>query len=194
MDELGTEVTDAIRSGESDEVNEAVDRIEDLDREQRLQLFDLIFEELASIYARSDDGYVRQSAVRAVDGMAPGLAVAFMITDEGSDADATQADVAETLDRATGFLLEAIQDDDGRVRQSAKRALKDAYRGYETLDDTETVGALAAELDELADSCEGSRREHLLESKRDAEFFLQPTGTRMIETIQELSSRPDERQ
>lgn len=194
MDELGTEVTDAIRSGESDEVNEAVDRIEDLDREQRLQLFDLIFEELASIYARSDDGYVRQSAVRAVDGMAPGLAVAFMITDEESDADATQADVAETLDRATGFLLEAIQDDDGRVRQSAKRALKDAYRGYETLDDTETVGALAAELDELADSCEGSRREHLLESKRDAEFFLQPTGTRMIETIQELSSRPDERQ
>lgn len=193
MDELRTEILDAIRSGESDEVNEAVDRIEDLDQEQRLQLFDVVFEELVTVHEKSDDGYVRQSVVRAVDGMTPGIAVAFNVTDEESDVGTTEADVEEALDTATGFLLEAIQDDDGRVRQSAMRALKSAYRGYETLDDSETVAALAGELDDLADSCEGSRRDHLLESKRDAEFFSQPTGSRMIETIPELSKRSNDR-
>lgn len=194
MDELRTEVSDAMLSGEPDEVNEAVERIEDLDQEERLQLFDVVFEELVAVYEESDDGYVRQSVVRAVDGMTPGLAVAFNVTHEESDVGTAQADVEETLDTATGFLLEAIQDDDGRVRQSAMRSLKSAYRGYETLDDSETVAGLAAELEDLADSYEGSRRDHLLESKRDAEFFSQPTGSRMIETIQELSKRSNDLQ
>ncbi|MFB6202559.1 MAG: hypothetical protein ABEI98_11200, partial [Halorhabdus sp.] len=175
-----------------DEVNEAIDRIEDLDQDERLRLFEAVFEELVAVYDQSDDGYVRQSVVRAVDAMTPGLAIAFNVTHEESDINATRADAEETLDTATGFLLDAIQDDDGRVRQSAKRALKSIYRGYEALDDSETVAALAAELEDLADSYEGSRRDHLLESKQDAEFFRQPTGTRLVETIQELSKRSDD--
>jgi hypothetical protein len=192
MGELRTEVTNAIRSSDPDEVNEAIDRIEDLDQGERLQLFDVVFEELVSLYDQTDDGYVRQSVVRAVDAMTPGLAIAFNVTHEESDVGTTKTNVEETLDTATGFLLDAIQDDDGRVRQSAKRALKSIYRGYEALDESEAVAALAAELEDLADSYEGSRRDHLLESKQDAEFFRQPTGSRLVETVQELSKRSND--
>lgn len=78
------------------------------------------------------------------------------------------------------------------MRQSAKRALKDVYRGYEALEDTETIAALAAELETLADEYEDKRHDHLRESKADAEFFLRPAGNRLVEGPQEAVEHSDE--
>lgn len=192
MDEQWPEIAEAVRSSDSDQVNHAIDRIKEMDRDQRLQLFDIGFDELASIYEESDDGYVRQSVVRVVDQLTPGLAAAVLLVDEGNANDAAVEDIKKRLDTASGFLLEGIQDDDGRVRQSAKRALKDMYRGYGALEDTETVAALATELGNLAEKYEDKRRDHLLESKEDAEFFLRPAGNRMIESIQRLAEQSND--
>jgi hypothetical protein len=63
------------------------------------------------------------------------------------------------------------------------------YRGYETLEDTETIAALAAELGNMAEEYEGKRQDHLLDSKEDAEFFLRPAGSRMIEDIRRLADQ-----
>jgi hypothetical protein len=184
--EQWTDIVHAVRSSDPDQVNDAIDRIEEMDRERRFRLFDAGFDDLASIYRESADGYVRQAVVRTVDALSPGLSVAFTIAEEDGT-DETRAAVERRLDTATGFLIEAIQDDDGRVRQSATRALEDAYRGYEALEDTDTVAALAAELEELAEEYDDKRRDHLLDSKEDAEFFLRPAGTRMIENIRQMA-------
>lgn len=45
--------------------------------------------------------------------MSPVLAVAFTLAEEDGT-DETRAAVERRLDTATGFLIEAIQDDDGR--------------------------------------------------------------------------------
>ena len=82
-------------------------------------------------------------------------------------------------------LLEAITDGDGRVRQSAKRALKDVFRTYDSLNDEETVEALARELESMADEHSGKQREHLLEAKEDAEFALQSSLGRVINEFHE---------
>lgn len=180
MNQQWTDITDAIRSSDPDRVNDVLDQLKEMDRDQRLQLFDTGFDDLTSIYAESDDGYVRQSVVRVADQVTPGLAVVFILDYEEGSTQETRDTIRKRLDTATGFLLKTLQDDDGRVRQSAKRALKDAYRDYSALEDSGTIATVAAEPDALADEYEDKRRDHLLESKTDAEFFLRPAGSRMM--------------
>ncbi|WP_280537391.1 hypothetical protein [Halopenitus sp. POP-27] len=191
MDQQWTEITDSIRSSDPDQVNDVIDRLKEMDRDHRLQLFDTGFDDLATIYSESDDGYVRQSVVRVVDQVTPGLAVVFILVDEDGATQETRETIKKRLDTAAGFLIETLEDDDGRVRQSAKRALKDVYRGYEALEETETIAAVASELDSRADEYEDKRRDHLLDSKADAEFFCEPVGTRMIENIHQVARSHD---
>lgn len=91
--------------------------------------------------------------------------------------------VSEQTDTLCGFLLEALTDEDGRVRQSAKRGLRNVFRTYSTLENSETLEALAAELDEMADEYSGSRRKHLLEAKDDAAFHQQSGFARLAEGL-----------
>jgi hypothetical protein len=188
MDEQWTELESALQSGESDRVNEAIERIEALDRPQQRRLFDERFDDVTACYEASDDGYVRQSVVRVVEQLSPGLVAAVKLENEDTTRDA----VERRLDTATGFLLEALQDEDGRVRQSAQRALQDSFRGYRAIDETDTVHALARELEALAEEYDDGRHKHLLESKDDAEHLSGPTGTRLVESIQQLADRADE--
>ncbi|MFW6437168.1 MAG: hypothetical protein ACOCYZ_06005 [Halococcoides sp.] len=178
------EIDAAIRSNDADRVNDAIDRIGALDLDERLATFDARFDALASIYEQSEEGYVRQSVVRVVDELLPGLPTVTVVDDD--DVAETPETVGQRLDTAAGFLIEALQDDDGRVRQSAQRALKDVFWGYDAIEDGETVDAIASELADLADQYEGSRRNHLLEAKMDAEHLLGPPGGRLIESIREL--------
>jgi len=186
-----TEVADAVQSSDPDHVNDVIDRLDNRECDRRLRLFDIGFEDLTSIYAESEDGYVRQSVVRVTEKMILGMASGFVRADAEGSTDETREDVTKRLDTATGFLIEALQDDDGRVRQSAERALKGVYRGYAILEDTETVAALASELDALAAEYEGKRRKHLRESKADAEFLLGPAGNQMVEDIRQLANSRD---
>lgn len=191
MSQQWTEIRDAIRSSDPTKINDVIDRLKEMDRDQQLHLFDIGFADLILIYEESDDGYVRQSVVRVAYQIIPGLAVVFILVDEDGSTQETKESIKKRLDTAAGFLLATLQDDDGRVRQSAKRALRDVYRGYEALEDTETIATLASELDALAQEYEDTRHDHLLESKADAEFFLRPAGTRMIESIHQLADSHD---
>lgn len=188
MNDQWTEMADEIRSSDPDQVNEAIDRIKDMDADERARLFDTGFDELTKIYAESDDGYVRQSTVRVTKQLTPGLVAVFLLEDDEHSGDAVEG-MEQRIDASCGFLLEAIQDEDGRVRQSTKRALKDVYRSYDALEDTETIAALATELGELADEYEGKQRKHLLETKDDAEYFLQSEDARLMQGLQEMVDR-----
>ncbi|OIB55757.1 hypothetical protein [Natrialba sp. SSL1] len=184
MEQRWDEFATGIRSGDSEQINKAIDEIEELDLEERIQLYETCFDELTAIYADSEDGYVRQSTVRVAERLTPGIALVFAVAESDRSIEADIETVREQTDAIGGFLLEALTDEDGRVRQSAKRGLKDVFRTYDSLEDEETVEALAVELDEMATEYSDKRRKHLLEAKEDAEFFLQSGFGRLLEGFQ----------
>lgn len=184
MEQRWDEFAAAIRSGNSEQVTGTIDEIEELDLDERIQLFETCFDEVTSIYAQSDDGYVRQSAVRVAERLTPGIALVFAVAESDQSIEVDVGTVREQTDEIGGFLLEALTDEDGRVRQSAKRGLKDVFRTYESLEDEETIEAFAVELDEMATEYSDKRRKHLLETKEDAEFFLQSGFGRLFEGFQ----------
>jgi len=67
----------------------------------------------------------------------------------------------DQTDPLCGFLLEALTDDRGRVRQAAKRGLKDVLRTHDALNDEGTLEALVIELDEMAEEASGKQAKHL---------------------------------
>ncbi len=175
----------AIESGESDRVNDVVDEIKDMGLEERIELFDVCFDELTDMYAVADDGYVRQSIVRVAEQLTPGLPTVVALDNEDRSIGVSEADIRDQTDAICGFFIEAITDDDGRVRQSAKRGLKDVFRTYDALDDEETIEALARKLDEMASQTSGKQENHLREARDDAAFFLQSSIARLIEGFQD---------
>ncbi|NKE37670.1 hypothetical protein GWG54_18035 [Natronococcus sp. JC468] len=184
MEQRWDEFAAAIRSGNSEQVNETIDEIEELDLDERVQLFETCFNEVTSIYAQSDNGYVRQSTVRVAEQLTPGIALVFAVAESDQSIEAGVGTVREQTDEIGGFLLEALTDEDGRVRQSAKRGLKDVFRTYDSLEDEKAIEAFAVELDEMATEYSDKRRKHLLETKEDAEFFLQSGFGRLLEGFQ----------
>lgn len=184
MNEQWAEFATKLESSDPDRVNEVIDDIKEMEIEERIELFDVCFGELTEIYSEADDGYVRQSVVRVAEQLTPGVATVFAIDNDRSMS-VTAERVRDQTDALCGFLLEAITDDDGRVRQSAKRGLQDVFRTYDSLDDEETIEALALELEELAAASSGTQRKHLLEAKEDAEFARQSGLGRIVEEFHE---------
>lgn len=185
MEQRWEEFADALESGDTDRVNVVIDEIKELDIDERARLFEESFDDLMALYADSDEGYVRQSTVRVTEQLTPGLAAVVNLTDDEQSTDDDVEQLLEQTDTLCGFLLEAITDKDGRVRQSAKRGLQDVFRTYDALKNTETIEALIAELDEMATEYSGKRHEHILEAKEDAEFNLQPGYARMLKEFQQ---------
>ena len=164
-----------LASGEADCVNSVIDEIEAMDLDERVDRFDDLVSGATECYTDSDDGYVRQACVRFVDALAPTMAAA--VDPQGKlPGDDPESTVRAQTDETCGFFLDALTDDDGRVRQSAERGLVDACRTYETLDDGETVEAVAAELADLAEGHEGKIRESLLDAKES----IESTGVSMV--------------
>jgi len=173
-----------LRSGDVDRVDAVVDEIKELSVMERADVFDTCFEGVTDLYPNHDNGYVRQSCVRVVEQLALKLPAAVNLQSQDAESPSAETVYAQT-DAVCGFLLDALTDDDGRVRQSANRALKDCVRTYEALDEKPTIEGLIEELETMADNASGNKRKHLLEAKEDAEFFIQSGIGRMIKGFQE---------
>jgi len=169
-----------LRSGDADRINAVINEIKNKDVIDRSQLFEDCFGGVTELYNSHEDGYVRQSCVRVVEQLAPKLPAAVNL--QSPDVKSPPADtVQEQTDAVCGFLLEALTDDDGRVRQSAQRALKDCVRTYDALDETATIEGLIEELETMAANASGKQEKHLRQAKDDAAFFMQSGIGRMIE-------------
>lgn len=180
-----SEFTAELESGEADRVNAVIDEIQARDLEDRIRLFETYFDELTELYAVTDDGYVRQSIVRAADQLTPGISTVFALDNDDRSRGFDAADIREQTDTLCGFLLEAITDDDGRVRKSAKRGLENIFRTYDALDDEETIEALMLELDEMASHASGKQEKHLREAKENARFTLKSGITHLLEDVKD---------
>lgn len=196
MDQRCEEYTDALKSSDPDRVNPVIDELQDMEVDERAQVFDSCFDDFSAIYADSSDGYIRQSVVRATEQLVPRLEVVAWIDDDDLEewlGDTSVEELRNQTDTLCGFLLEAVQDEDGRVRNVAKRGLRDVFRCYDGVDDTETIKALITELDDIADQYTDKREKHVLEAKEDAVFFLQSTGARILEGFQKMMDRRQNR-
>ena len=172
-----------LRSGDADRINAVVDDIKDMSIMERTEAFEDCFAGVTDLYESHEEGYVRQSCVRVVQQFAPKLPAAVNL--QSSDVETPPAEtVHDQTDAVCGFLLEALTDDDGRVRQSAQRALKDCVRAYDALDETATIEGLLEELETMAADASGKQEKHLREAKENAEFFMQSGLGRIIEGFQ----------
>jgi len=174
----------ALRSGDSNRVNDVVEEIKDMDVLERVELFEECFERVTELYETHDDGYVRQSCVRVVEQLPPKFTAVVNLQSPEVESPPVKT-ISEQTDAACGFLLDALTDEDGRVRQSAQRALENTVRTYDALDDTAAIEALIDELETMAANADGTHRKHLLEAKNDAEFFMQSGIGRMIQGLEE---------
>lgn len=182
----------ALESGESDRVNDVIDEIGDMSLDERIELFNLCFDEVTQMYETADDEYVRQSLVRVADQLTPGIPTVMALDNDDRSIGTDEAGLRNQTDALCGFLLEALTDNDGRVRQAAKRGLKDVSRTYDALDDEETLKALVVELDEMAEETSGTQAKHLREAKEDVKFSLKSGVARIVEGFQkEFGETPD---
>lgn len=184
LDKQWEEFADALQSSDSEQVNDVIDDIKDMDLNERMVLFNTYFDDLVGIYRASHDGYVRQAVVRVTEQLVPGIPVVVALDAEEPSLDADTDDVRTQTDTLCGFLLETMTDDDGRVRQSAIRALQDVFRTYDSLEDEETIHALAQELESMAADASEKKREHLLEVKDHAAHTLQSNLGRIVREFQ----------
>ena len=184
LDKQWEEFADALQSSDSDQVNDVIDDIKDMDLNERMVLFNTCFDDLVGIYREHDDGYVRQAVVRVTEQLVPGIPVVVALDAEEPSLNADANDVRTQTDTLCGFLLETMTDDDGRVRQSAIRALQDVFRTYDSLEGEETIHALAQELETMAADASGPKRDHLLEVRDHAMHTPQSSLGRIVREFQ----------
>jgi len=161
----------ALASGEADRVNDAIESVDDLDRERRHRIFGNVFDDVVELYRESDDGYRRQSAVRFLRE----LASLKLPPDERV--------------RLAEFYCEVLEDDDGRVRKAVVKGMKPLFLAADDPDVDAEIRAMIDYLYDLADQYDGSHREHVREAIRELEWFDQPAGA----SIQEMLRENDER-
>lgn len=192
MENPGEEIATAIRSGESGQVNQTIDDIKALDPGERVRVFEACFDRCRELY-QEGDGYQRQSIVRILKTLTPATGLAAYVIDEGSRFadDLSRETFEDAIAQATPLFIEALQDDDGRVRRAAVRGIKDVAVGYDMIGEDEPIRALVAELDDLIAKESGPAQKHLQEAREQAAFHLQTSGERLFAALQELE---DERQ
>ena len=178
-------VADAIRSGDPDEVNPVLDEIGDLSPDDRLLLFEECFERCLDLYAESD-GYQRQSVVRVIDAFNLPIGLAAFVMSDGAQfaADVTRHDLREGTERVEAFFLEALQDEDGRVRQAAQRGLDHVCTGYDMIGKKAPIRSIIAELEGLAEEHSGTTEKHIEEARDQAVFYLQSGTDRLLSGLQ----------
>ena len=110
MERTPTAFADALSSGEAEQVNRAIDEVDDMELEERAALFDACFAVCRDVY-ETDDGYQRQSAIRFAAALYPRLELRTVGTDFTDDALPDEHTVDETAshrDRLRELYLDAL--------------------------------------------------------------------------------------
>lgn len=185
MGVTAADIVDAVESGSTDRVNAVIDALESLDQGERIAVFEDCFDRCRELFG-AGDGYQRQSVVRILDTLNPALALAAFVMDEGSrfPDDRGQAQYRAAVARLQSFLLTALQDDDGRVRQASKRALKQLCIGYDMIGEHDEIVALVEDLERVRAAVDDEEvRDHVVDAQEQAEFYLQAPAARLLEGL-----------
>lgn len=183
MTEQLADFRDALASGDPDEVNPAIEEVEEMDADERAELFDDAFEMCLDLYDEGD-GYQRQSVVRFVRELAPHWRLFEVFGQADSEADLSthliSGDMEQALDRLQAFYLAALEDDDGRVRLAAIKGLKNLTVAYQMTGIEERLDDLLAHLNEMMADANGKKLEHIQRARHDVQFRQGPTLEEML--------------
>lgn len=152
-----------LASGETDRVNDAIDRIAAADAEDLMNAYDDLFAACRPVYD-SEDGYVRQAVVRLLRDAypSPELLIAGRSADHVGGY--TLEDVAELRTGLVEFLLLALTDDDGRVRRAAVDGFNNLAVGLDLAGLDAELRVLVTELTSLRTEVPADRRKHVEEA------------------------------
>ncbi|EMA63636.1 hypothetical protein C470_02665 [Halorubrum distributum JCM 13561] len=162
-------IAETLAAADADETNGVIDDLSDLDVTARFRLYDDLFDACRPVFEDAADGYVRQSVVRT-------LREAYLGVErhpEGHDAldveDASRAAIADQRERYVSFLLDALDDPDGRVRISAADAFDLLAVGLGMADLSDDRDRIAERLETLVASQPEKRQKHTEQARESLE-------------------------
>jgi len=164
-------VADGLATGNTAEANRIIDAIDDLDTTERYRLYDDLFDACRPVFEDAEDGYVRQSVVRALREAYPGVERTPGGVDEFDVEEASRTAVAAQRDRYVAFLLDALDDPDGRVRTAAADAFDLLAVGLGMADLADERDRIAADLESLATNQPEARRKHTEQAREALEHL-----------------------
>ena len=191
MDHTHEAFADALSSGDTERVNRAIDEIEDTELEERAALFDECFEMCRDLY-EVDDGYQRQSVIRFAAALYPRLAyrtVGADLTDEALPGEWTLDEIATHREQLRDLYLDALRDDDGRVRRAAAKAIKELALTAEMLGADDELRLMMDELEALAEECGGSKRKHVEQAYENVAFHAEKPFSLLPDGLREMLER-----
>ncbi len=167
----------ALASGETERVNEAINTVEELDALEQATIYDDCFDRCMDVYAEGD-GYVRQSVVRFLRDTYPMLELKIVGGDESVLDEVPADEIEEQRHRHVEFLLDAVTDDDGRVRQAAEKGINLVGSTMHLAERDDELDVLVEKLAELESDLPGDekkqveRARHTVERQRGIEPFF----------------------
>lgn len=165
MDRSPESFAEALASGDTDRANEAIDEVDAVDSADRVEAYPALFDACYPVY-ESDDGYVRQSVVRFLRDAYPMLELRISASQADSVDGYAIDDLTEIRARLVDFLLEALEDDDGRVRTAAVDGFDTLGIAIDLAERDAEKRALVEALDELAETLPEAKAKHAESAKR----------------------------
>jgi hypothetical protein len=182
---------EALSSGDADQVNQAVDEVKNMDLEDRAALFDDGFEMCRKVY-EAGDGYQRQSAIRFAAALYPRLAyraVGAEFTDDALPGGYTVEETVTHRDRLRELYLEAIIDDDGRVRRAAAKGFKELALTAEMIEAADELQTMLEKLESLGAHQPESKTKHIEQAYENVAFHAEKPVSLRPEETKDGSSR-----
>ena len=172
MERTPTAFSEALWSGDTEQVNRAIGEVHEMELEEQAELFDEAFTICRELYA-DGDGYQRQAAIRFAAELYPKLAfrtVGSEFTDDALPGDHTTDETASHRERLRELYLDALTDDDGRVRRAAAKAIKDLALTAEIIEAKNELQRLVEELKSLKASHSDPERKHIYQAYKNVTF------------------------
>jgi len=164
--------SEALWSGDTEQVNRALDEVHEMELEEQADLFDEGFEICRELYA-DGDGYQRQSAIRFAAELYPRLAfrtVGSEFTDGALPGDHTTDETASHRHQLRELYLDALTDGDGRVRRAAAKSIKDLALTAEIIENEDELQQLVQELESLEASHTDPEQKHIQQAYENVTF------------------------
>jgi hypothetical protein len=193
MDHTSEAFADALSSGDTERVNRAIDEVETMKLEERAALFDECFVLCRDRY-EADDGYQRQSVIRFAASLYPRLAyrtIGTDLTDEALPGEWTLDEIASHRERLRDLYLDALVDDDGRVRRAAAKAIKELALTAEMLGADNELQAMMEDLETLAADYNEAKQKHIDQASENVAFHAEKPFSLLPDGIRE-AVEPDE--
>jgi HEAT repeat protein len=191
MERTPATFSEALWSGDTEQVNRAIDEIHEIKLEDKAELFDEAFEIFRELYA-DGDGYQRQSAIRFAAKLYPRLAlrtVGSEFTDDALPGDNTTDETASHRQRLRELYLDALTDGDGRVRRAAAKSIKDLALTAEIIENEDELQRLVEDLESLKASHTDPERKHIQQAYENVSFHANKPFSVLSNAADEIFDR-----